>query len=127
MDKEQSTELVEYYYLLIDHKWIIIISIVIMIALTAWYNSRLPYIYRATATLIVDKEATKSPITGQETNYETYLSESLTFNTHFELISSRKVLERVRFLTNSKLTIAAKSWVLSKIFGYQRPLLITSI
>jgi len=28
-------------------------------------------------------------------DYETYLSESLTFNTHFELITSRPVLEQV--------------------------------
>jgi succinoglycan biosynthesis transport protein ExoP len=94
-EDEPTIHLTEYYHLLIRHKWIIIVSLAVMIGLALRYNSRLVPIYRATATLIIDKVRTQSPITGQRVDYETYLSESLTFNTHFELITSRPVLEQV--------------------------------
>ncbi len=92
-EDEPTIHLTEYYHLLIRHKWIIIVSLAVMIGLALRYNSRLVPIYRATATLIIDKVRTQSPITGQRVDYETYLSESLTFNTHFELITSRPVME----------------------------------
>jgi len=94
-EQEQTIHLREYYDVLIRHKWTIIISLMIMVTLVILHNSRLVPIYRATATLIIDKEQTKSPLTGRRMDYETYLSESLTFNTHFKLITSRPVLERV--------------------------------
>jgi len=94
-EEEQTIHLAEYYNVLIRHKWTIIVSLMIMVTLVILHNSRLMPIYRATATLIIDKEQTKSPLTGRRMDYETYLSESLTFNTHFKLITSRAVLERV--------------------------------
>ena len=94
-EEEQAVHLSEYYRLLMRKKWVIIISLVFMVGIVLRYNSRLVPIYSATATLIIDKEASRSPITGQPANYETYLSESLTFNTHFEMIKSRPVLEQV--------------------------------
>jgi len=100
-EQEQTIHLAEYYNVLIRHKWTIIISLIIMIILVILNNSRLVPIYRATATLIIDKEQTKSPLTGRKMDYETYLSESLTFNTHFKLITSRPVVERV--INNLKL------------------------
>lgn len=95
IEDEATFDLAEYYHLLVRHKWIIIAAIVLSIGFVLRYNSRLVPIYRATATLIIDKEMARSPLTGQPSNYETYLSESLTFNTHFELITSRPVLEQV--------------------------------
>ncbi len=94
-ENEQTIHLAEYYHVLLKHKWTIILSLLIMLCLVALHNSRLIPIYRATATVIIDKERTSSPLTGQRTDYETYLSESLTFNTHFELITSRPVMEIV--------------------------------
>ena len=95
MQDEQSVHLVDYYHVLLRHKWTIIVSVVIMLSLVIWHNSRLIPIYRATTTLIIDKESMKSPLTGQRMDYETYLSESMTFKTHFKLITSRPVLELV--------------------------------
>ncbi len=100
-EEEQTIHLAEYYNVLVRHKWTIIISLIIMVTLVILNNSRLVPIYRATTTLIIDKEQTKSPLTGQRMDYESYLSESLTFNTHFKLITSRPVLERV--INNLKL------------------------
>jgi polysaccharide biosynthesis transport protein len=94
-EEEQTIHLAEYYNVLIRHKWTIIISLIIMVILVILHNSRLVPIYRATATMILDKEQTKSPLTGRRMDYETYLSESLSFNTHFQLMTSRPVVERV--------------------------------
>jgi uncharacterized protein involved in exopolysaccharide biosynthesis len=92
---DQAVHLSEYFHVLRRHKWTIIVSLVIIASLILLYNSRLEPIYRATATLIIDKEMVKSPLTGERLDYETYLSESLTFNTHFKLITSRSVMEQV--------------------------------
>jgi len=94
-EEEQSINLSEYYHVLIRHKWTIILSLLIMVSLVLWYNSHLIPFYRATTTLIIDREQTRSPLTGQRTDYESYLSETMTFNTHFKLITSRAVLEQV--------------------------------
>lgn len=94
-EPEQPRHLVDYYHVITSHKWTIIVSLLIMVSLVLWHNSHLIPIYSATTTLIIDKEITKSPLTGHRMDYETYLSESLTFNTHFKLITSRQVLERV--------------------------------
>jgi uncharacterized protein involved in exopolysaccharide biosynthesis len=94
-EDEQATHLIDYYHVLLRHKWMIIVCLVIVVSLVIWHNARLTPIYRATTTLIIDKESMKSPLTGQRMDYETYLSESMTFNTHFKLITSREVLKRV--------------------------------
>lgn len=93
--EEQTIHLAEYWHLLLRHKWTIILSVVILFTLVMLHNARLIPIYQATATMIIDKESDKSPITGQRTDYESYMSESMTFNTHFKLITARPVMERV--------------------------------
>lgn len=90
-----SPHLAEYYYILSKHKWIIIGSLIIMVTLTMFFTFRMKPIYRATATLVIDKEQSKSPLTGERIDFEGYISQSLTFNTHFKLITSRQVLEEV--------------------------------
>jgi succinoglycan biosynthesis transport protein ExoP len=93
--QEQPTHLIDYYHVLLKHKWTVIVSLLIVVSLVLYHNAGLIPIYRATTTLIIDKESMKSPITGQRMDYETYLSESMTFNTHYKLITSREVLEKV--------------------------------
>jgi len=93
--EEQTIHLSEYWHVLLRHKWTIALSVVILFTLVMLYNARLDPIYQGTATVIIDKESNQSPITGQRTDYESYLSESMTFNTHFKLITSRPVMERV--------------------------------
>ena len=90
-----SPHLAEYYYILSKHKWIIIGSLIIMVTLTMFFTFRMKPVYRSTATLVIDKEQSKSPLTGERMDFESYVSQSLTFNTHFKLITSRQVLEEV--------------------------------
>jgi succinoglycan biosynthesis transport protein ExoP len=93
--EQQPIHLIDYYHVLLRHRWTVVVCLLIMASLSIWHNARLIPIYRATSTLIIDKESMKSPLTGESMDYESYLSESMTFNTHFKLIKSRPVLERV--------------------------------
>jgi len=95
IEETQTRHISEYFQIAIKHKWPIIISMVVMTVLVISYNNRLVPIYRATATMVIDAERNRSPITGQYLGYDTYLSESLSFNTHFKLITSRPVMMQV--------------------------------
>ncbi|MBW2709421.1 MAG: GumC family protein [Deltaproteobacteria bacterium] len=92
---EQTINLTEYYRVLTRHKLLIALCFIGGLSLAFWYNSNLIPLYRATATIVIDKESRYSPLTGARMGFESYLSESMTFNTHFELILSRPVLEQV--------------------------------
>jgi len=92
---EQSPHLAEYYYILSKHKWTIIASLIVMVTLTMIFTFRMEPVFRATATMVIENEQTKSPLTGERLDYESYVSQSLTFNTHFKLITSRSVTQKV--------------------------------
>lgn len=95
-DSEQSTHLSEYYYILTKHKWTIIACFIITVVLTMTFSFLMKPVYRATATLIVEKEQNLSPVTGEIRDFnESYTSQSLTFNTHFKLVTAYPVLKKV--------------------------------
>ncbi len=94
-ETEESVDITEYYHVLLRHKWTIIASLLIMVCLILFFNAIATPIYQGTSTLIIDKESGKSPVTGERTDYQSSQSESLTFFSHFELITSRPVLEEV--------------------------------
>ena len=94
-ESQQSINLTEYYRVLARHKLLIVLCLIGGLSLALWYNSKLIPFYRATAVIVIDKESRFSPLTGERMGFESYLSESMTFNTHFELILSRPVLEQV--------------------------------
>jgi uncharacterized protein involved in exopolysaccharide biosynthesis len=94
-EKEQSVHLTEYYYILTKHKSLIIASFVITVALTLLFTLLMKPVYMATATIVIEKQQSASPLTGERLDYESYVSQSLTFNTHFKLITSRSVLEQL--------------------------------
>jgi len=91
----ETKNLIDYCNVIIRYKYIIIFSVLFMLVLALFYNSKLVPIYRANASMIIDQESFRSPLTGQRSHYESYLSETMSFNTHFELITSRPVLELV--------------------------------
>lgn len=94
-NKDQEVHFTEYLYILRKHKWIIISVLILMVASTMFFTFIMKPVYRATASLVIEKEQTKSPLTGEKIDYEDYQSQTLTFNTHFKLITSRPVLEEV--------------------------------
>ena len=89
-----TINLQHYVQVLLRHKFTLFFSILIPAVLTYAYNAQLDPVYRASTKLIIDRENVKSPLTGQRSDVESYMSESLTFNTHFELITSRPIIER---------------------------------
>ena len=95
LETELKINLLDYLHIFIRHKWVIVVSVAIMFSISIWYNSKYIPMYRASAILIIEKERASSPITGQNMEYESYLSESMTFNTHFQMITSFAVLERL--------------------------------
>ena len=94
-EPEQSVHLTEYYYILAKHKWVVIASLILLVTLTMLFTFQMKPVYRATATLIIDTEQSASPLTGERIDYESYASQSLTFNTHFKLITSYPLLQKV--------------------------------
>lgn len=94
-ETDQSINIAEYYGILLRHKYTIIISIIAALIIAVLYNFTLVPVYKATSTIVIDKDTTMSLIAGRRYYYESYISQSLTFNTHFELITSRPVLEKV--------------------------------
>lgn len=94
-EPEQTIHLTEYYHILVKHRVIIITSLVLLVTLTMLFTFQMEPVYRATATMVIEPEQNTSPLTGERTDYESYVSQSLTFNTHFKLITSHPVLHRV--------------------------------
>ena len=86
----QSIHLTEYYYILNKHRSLIISSLLIIVSLTLLLTFLLKPVYRATATMVIDKEQTASPLTGERLDFESYISQSLTYNiyTNYNIILS---------------------------------------
>ena len=94
-EKDQSAHFAEYIYILTKHRSLIIVSFLTMVTLTIVFTFLMKPVYRTTTTIVIEKQQSTSPITGERSDYENYVSESLTFNTHFKLITLRSVLEQV--------------------------------
>ena len=92
---EPSKHLLEYYFILLKHKWIIIAAGIIATSIAIYHNTTLQPVYKTTATIVVESERRTSPITGRIMEYESFYLGEINFNTHFKLITSRPVLERV--------------------------------
>lgn len=92
---EQSVNIAEYYYIIAKHKWLILIVLLFVASLTAFFTFRMTPIYRATATMVIENEKTRSPLTGENMDYGSYVTQTLSFNTHSKLITSRPVLEKI--------------------------------
>ncbi len=95
MQNIPEVHLKDYLQVIRRRKWIIIASLFITVTTVAIGNYAMEPIYQATVQLIVDKEQRKSPVTGEMMEYESYQSESLTFQTCFSLIDSFPVLKKV--------------------------------
>ena len=90
-----KSQLIDYYYLLRKRAWLIG-SIAFVVALaTALITFSTKPVYQATATILVDKEDARSPLTGESMDAETYVSQQLTYRTQFKLVTSRPILEKV--------------------------------
>jgi len=87
--------LTDYYYRVRRRIWVVLSVLFLTILFTGLYTFSMKPVYRATASLIIDKEASRSPLTGEQLQFEDYISQQLSFRTHFKLVTSRPVLEKV--------------------------------
>ena len=92
---DDSTHISDYFDIFLKRKWIMLLIFVIVLSISVFYTIKAVPVYQSTSTIIIDKESSASPITGRRMEYESYYSESLTFNTHFKLILSKPVVKRV--------------------------------
>ena len=95
IQEETSRHLSDYYFILLKHKWVVIAACLIAVSIAMYQNSGLIPVYKTTATIVIEGDRRTSPITGQIMNYESFYSGALDFNTHFKLMTSHSVLERV--------------------------------
>jgi uncharacterized protein involved in exopolysaccharide biosynthesis len=91
----KQPHLVDYYYVLRKRKWLVVSTLFLTVLFTALLTFSMKPIYRASSSVLIDKEAQQSPLTGERVDFESYASQQLTFQTHFKVITSRPVLERV--------------------------------
>lgn len=92
---EQEIHLSDYFLVLLKHRMLIITTLLLTVGVTVLFTLRMAPVYQASATLVIDSEKNRSPLTGERTDYESYFTQELTFNTHFKLITSRPVLAQV--------------------------------
>ena len=92
---ERSIHLSDYYWVLSKHKGLIITALFITVTLTAVFTFLMKPVFKATTVMVIDNEQSTSPLTGERVGFESYVSQALTFKTHFKLITSRPVLEKV--------------------------------
>jgi polysaccharide biosynthesis transport protein len=102
---ENSNDFFHYFYALLRHKWIIITSTLICVCIAIYHNAGLKPVYVAQASMLIDKETIKSPLSGsgKDVRYESWFSETMSFNTHFKLITSREVMKRAARILGSNL------------------------
>lgn len=91
----KQPHLVDYYYVLRKRKWLVVSTLFLTVLFTALITFSMKPIYRASSSVLIDKEGQQSPLTGERVDFESYASQQLTFQTHFKVITSRPVLERV--------------------------------
>jgi succinoglycan biosynthesis transport protein ExoP len=101
-DPSQNIHLSDYLYVIRKHKGVILTCLFIVVGLVTVFSFTMTPVYKATARMVIDKETKKSPLTGEQLDYESYASESLTFQTHFKLIKGRPVLFKVYEILNLK-------------------------
>ncbi len=90
-----QTDYLELYLIVIKRKWLIIICVAIGMSIAFWINAQMRPVFQSTATLMMNNSKIQSSLTGETLVYENNISQSLAYNTHNRLITSRPVLERV--------------------------------
>jgi len=94
-DQAQPRHLAEYYHILGKHKWIVLGAFILIVGFSVFQTVQTKPVYRATATMVIENELRRSPVTGEPLDVGGLYMGALKFNTHFNLIVSRPVLEHL--------------------------------
>lgn len=90
--KREIIHLSDYFKVISKRKRLITVFLALSVTLTMLISYTNQPVYETSAKLVIEKEQTSSPITGEKVDYSTYQSQLLTFNTHFKLIESKPVI-----------------------------------
>jgi len=93
--QEREIHLSDYLVVLLKRKTVITVFFMITVSMTLLFTFLATPVYQSTARMIIDKESGSSPITGQRMDFENYQDHVMTFNTHFKLIKSQPVIDKV--------------------------------
>ncbi len=93
--QEKEIHLSEYLMVLLKRRTLIILVFVLTVLATGFYSFSVEPVYESTSKLIIDKETSNSPITGERTDYESYHSQTMTFNTSIKMITSTPVIREM--------------------------------
>ena len=89
-----TNHLLTYYYRLRKHRWLIVGTVFLTVFFSALFSLTMEPVFQSSSTIIIEEEQQESPLTGQRLAYENQFSQQLTFQTHFEMITSRPVLAK---------------------------------
>lgn len=93
--EEKETHLSEYLMVLLKRKRLILLVFICVISVSMFYTYASDPVYESSAKLLIDRESSSSPITGERMDFESYNSQTLTFNTSIRMITSTPVLRQV--------------------------------
>jgi len=93
--EEKETHLSEYLIMLLKRKRLIFLVFICIVSLSMFYTFASDPIYQSSANLLLDKESSSSPITGERMDFEDYNSQTITFNTSIKMITSTPVLKEL--------------------------------
>lgn len=93
--QEKEIHLSEYLMVLMKRRILIILIFILTALAAAFYSFSVAPVYQSSARLILDKEGSSSPITGERTDYESYQSQTMTTNTSIKMMESSPVIKEV--------------------------------
>jgi polysaccharide biosynthesis transport protein len=93
--QEKEIHLSEYLMVLMKRRRLILFVFILTVSTVLFYSFASDPIYQSTARLIIDNESSSSPITGERTDYESYHSQTMTFNTSIKMITSTPVITQM--------------------------------
>lgn len=92
---EKEIHISDYIDVFLKRKAVVAAFFMITVSVTMLFTFLAEPVFQSSAKMIIDKEKSSSPITGERVDYESFYSQTLTFNTHFKLIKSDPVLKEI--------------------------------
>jgi len=95
IDDEYEINLLDYWRVIIKRKWVIISFVGALVFFTAIFSFKATPKYKATATLMIEEEASKILSIEDEFGYRQRFADLRFFNTQLKLLKSKSLIERV--------------------------------
>jgi uncharacterized protein involved in exopolysaccharide biosynthesis len=92
MEQRDQMGVKDYWKVMTSHKWFIGFSLLVSCAVALGVNEFTQPVYQATSQIMIQKEQTRSPLTGDVMEISNAESDSLLFDTAVELVTSRTLL-----------------------------------